>query len=308
MGGLGEFLEKKREEKEELKFLNKIESLGNSSNSSVEEGNSSSAKTSSKKQISPSVRWVMVLNNWTEEELKSISSICSKKCKYAIIEKEVGEEGTPHLQGYFELKKKDRPCSVFNNPRIWFEKAKGKREHNNIYCSKDENIVVSIGRPKPIKIIQTLYPWQKEIEDLILTEPDDRKIYWFYEKKGGIGKSQFIKYCIVKHKVLFCSGGKHSDIINLVFNQDMDETNCVIFDIPRANEGFVSYSALESIKNGMVCNTKYETGVKIFNSPHIICFANFPPENPEKLSEDRWVITNLRESELDSDDELITNN
>jgi len=267
---------------------------------SVEEGNTNSSSTS---RISCSIRWIMVLNNYTEEEIINIGSICSKYCKYATIEKEIGDNGTPHLQGYFELKTKARPSSLFNNKRIHFEKAKGSREQNDIYCSKDNNIIVSIGRPKPIKIIQTLYPWQKEIEDLILTEPDDRKIYWFYDKKGNMGKSQFIKYCIVKHKVLFCSGGKHSDIINLVFNQDMDETNCVIFDIPRANEGYVSYSALESIKNGMVCNTKYETGVKIFNSPHILCFANFPPENQEKLSADRWVITNLRETELESDDE-----
>jgi len=273
---------------------------------SVEEGNTNS---SSKQRVAPSIRWILVLNNYTEDEIIYVGSVCSKYCKYAIIEKEIGENGTPHLQGYFEFKTKMRPCSVFEKcNRIHFEKARESRAINDKYCSKDENIVISIGRPKPIKIIQTLYPWQKEIEDLILTEPDDRKIYWFYDKKGNMGKSQFIKYCIVKHKVLFCSGGKHSDIINLVFNQDMDETNCVIFDIPRANEGYVSYSALESIKNGMVCNTKYETGVKIFNSPHILCFANFPPENQEKLSEDRWVITNLRESELDSDDELITNN
>lgn len=275
-----------------------------SSDSSEEGGNT---KTPSSCQISPSIRWIMVLNNWTNDELNSISSICSKYCKYAIIEKEIGENGTPHLQGYFELKTKARPSSIFNNKRIHFEKAKGTRDQNDIYCSKEQNIVVSIGRPKPIKIISTLYDWQKKIEDLILTEPDDRKVYWFYETKGNIGKSQFIKYCIVKHKVLYCSGGKYSDIMNLVFNSDMNETNCVMFDIPRANKGCVSYSALESIKNGMICNTKYETGVKIFNSPHIICFANFPPDNLEQLSADRWIITNLRDTELDSDDEFITN-
>lgn len=273
----------------------------NSSVSSVEGGNT---KTPSTLQISPSIRWIMVLNNFTNDELNSISSICSKNCKYAIIEKEVGENGTPHLQGYFEFKTKMRPSSIFNNKRIHFEKAKGTREQNDNYCSKDNNIVISIGRPKPIKIISTLYDWQKKIEDLILTEPDDRKVFWYYDKKGNIGKSAFIKYCIIKHKVLFCSGGKMSDIMNLVFNQNMDETNCVIFDIPRANEGCVSYAALESIKNGMVCNTKYETGVKIFNSPHLICFANFPPKDIDKLSSDRWIITNL-DTELDSDDEIL---
>jgi len=269
---------------------------------SVEEGNTIS---SSKQRIAPSIRWIMVLNNYTNEELNSIGSIINKNCKYAIIEKEVGENGTPHLQGYFEFKTKMRPCSVFNISRIHFEKARESRAVNDKYCSKDENIVISIGRPKPIKIIQTLYEWQKKIETLILTEPDDRSVYWFYDKKGNIGKTQFIKYCVIKHKVLFCSGGKMSDIMNLVFNQNMDECNCVMFNIPRANEGYVSYASLESIKDGMVCNTKYETGVKIFNSPHLICFANFPPNDKEKLSDDRWVITNLGDTELDSDDEYL---
>ena len=276
----------------------------NSSDSSEKEGNTNSSFS---KQISPSIRWIMVLNNWTNDELTKISSICSEKCKYAIIESEVGELGTPHLQGYFELKNKARPSSLFNIPRIHFEKAKGTREQNDIYCSKDNKIVVSIGRPKPIKIITNLYDWQKDIIKIMDTEPDDRKVFWFWDEIGNIGKTQFIKYCIVKHKILYCNGGKMSDIMNLVFNQNMDETTTVMFNIPRANEGHVSYSALESIKDGLVCNTKYETGVKVFNSPHLFVFANFPPSDETKLSKDRWVITNLRGTmkDMDSDDEYI---
>jgi hypothetical protein len=248
----------------------------------------------------------MVLNNWTNDELTKISSICKEKCKYAIIESEIGEQGTPHLQGYFELNTKARPSSLFNIPRIHFEKAKGTREQNDNYCSKDNKIVVSIGRPKPIKIITNLYDWQKNIIKMMDEEPDDRKVYWFWDEVGNIGKTQFIKYCIVKHKILYCNGGKMSDIMNLVFNQDMNETTTVMFNIPRANEGHVSYSALESIKDGLVCNTKYETGVKVFNSPHLFVFANFPPNDETKLSKDRWVITNLRGTmkDMDSDDEL----
>lgn len=262
-------------------------------------------KTPPVKQISPAIRWSFTLNNWSKDDLDTISSIISKNCKMAIIGSEVGEQGTPHLQGYLEFKTKSRPKSVFTNDKIHWEKSKGNMDDNIRYCSKEGNVIFSKGCPKPIKVITNLYPWQKDIENIILSEPDDRSIYWFWEPKGNIGKSQFIKYCVVKHKVLFCSGGKHSDLMNLVSNQNMDETNCVMFDIPRANEGNVSYSALESMKNGLVCNTKYETCVKVFNSPHIICFANFPPAEKDKLSADRWRIVNLRENELSSDDEFL---
>lgn len=244
-------------------------------------------------QISPAIRWCFTLNNYTELETSSIVSIITENCKYAIVGKEVGESGTPHLQGYIEFKKKKRPLSVFSCKRIHWEKSKGDREDNYNYCSKGNDILIAIGVPKPIKIITDLYPYQKRIENLYFTEPDDRKVYWFWETIGNIGKTAFIKYMVVKYGVLFCNGGKYTDIMNLVFNCDMDNCKCVIFDLPRANEGKISYSSLESIKNGMVCNTKYETGVKLFNPPHLFIFANFPPDEPELLSNDRWVIEEL---------------
>jgi len=264
--------------------------------------------TPSSKQISPSIHWCFTLNNWNEDNLAYLSAIVPQLCKSAIIGSEVGESGTPHLQGYVEFKKKARPMGFFSALKtIHWEKCKGSKEDNIKYCSKEGKVVYTLNCDvvikKPIKIITNLYAWQKDIENMILTDPDDRSVHWYYDKKGNIGKSAFIKYCVVKHKALFCSGGKMSDIMNLVFNQDMDTCNCVLFDIPRANEGHVSYSALESIKNGMVCNTKYETGVKIFNAPHLVCFANFKPDDMTKLSADRWHIVNLGDDDDDSDDD-----
>lgn len=77
----------------------------------------------------------------------------------------------------------------------------------------------------------------------------------------------------------------------------MDECECVIFDIPRNQGNNVSYSAIESIKNGLICNTKYETGTKVFNSPKIMVFSNMAPDL-ESLSEDRWKIRNLGATEI----------
>lgn len=259
-----------------------------SSNSSMAGGNT---KTPAIPQISPAIRWCFTLNNYSKEELSSIVSVFDTKSRLYIIGDEKGECGTPHLQGYVEFKTKCRPLNLFTFKRIHWEKAKGNRDENITYCSK-QKVLVSFGLPKPIKIIENLYSWQKEIEDIILSEPDDRKVYWFWESQGNVGKSAFIKYCCVKHKVAFCCGGKYSDIMNLIFNTDMEKVNCVMFDIPRCNNGHISYSSIESIKNGLICNTKYETGYKVFNSPHIVVFANEPPDDG-MLSDDRWVITEL---------------
>lgn len=211
--------------------------------------------------------------------------------------------GRPHIHASLWGKEKKRDTAFGLSKKIHWEALKDEDDvanYSNKEASHDGLYRTSWGFPKPIKVIEELYPWQAEIEKIILEEPDDRSIYWYWDTKGNIGKSAFIKYMVVKHGVLFCSSGKYADLINLVFNANMDDCNCVIFDIPRANKGAVSYAALEAIKNGLVCNTKYETGSKAFNSPHIFIFANFPPENPEQLSSDRWKITCLdKEGECD---------
>lgn len=240
-------------------------------------------------------KYDFVINNWTQQELADVCQTLNNIAKKAIVGSEIGEQGTPHLQCYVSLKKKERITALRKLPglhRASFRKCRNEKALEE-YCMKGGNILLRIGYPAPIKIINKLYPWQEEIEKLTLTEPDDRKIYWYWESNGNIGKSAFVKYMIVKHKALFCDGGKKSDLINLVFNNNMDDCRVVIWDLPRATQGHISYSTLESIKNGMICNTKYETGVKVFNAPHIIVFANYPPEDESMLSADRWVIKNL---------------
>lgn len=75
----------------------------NSSNSSKGLGNTIPVPP---KQISPAKRWCFVLNHWKEEEFNAISSIVPEYCNFCIIGSEIGELGTPHLQGYLEFKTK----------------------------------------------------------------------------------------------------------------------------------------------------------------------------------------------------------
>ena len=49
---------------------------------------------------------------------------------------------------------------------------------------------------------------------------------------------------------------------------------------------------LEQIKNGMIYSGKYEGGQCLFESPHIVIFANSKPEI-ENMSIDRWNIKEI---------------
>lgn len=250
--------------------------------------------SSSNKTINPVYKYDFVINNYTNEIVCQLKTELPKICNKAVFGLEVGEQGTKHIQGFISLLKKERMTGLVKRPCFKGASFRPCRNEEALinYCQK-ENCEFKYGFPIPIKIIENLYLWQKKIEDLYFTEPDDRSVYWYYETCGNVGKSAFCKYMFVKHGALIVRGGKMSDICNIVFNTDMEKCRMIIFDIPRGTGGSVSYTSLEQIKDGLITNTKYETGCKAFNPPHLICFANFPPDKPEQLSQDRWKIFEL---------------
>lgn len=82
--------------------------------------------------------WCFTLNNYTEEEVKCIKE---QDVQYLIFGKEKGENGTEHLQGYFQFKKRIgiRGLKKILERAHW-EKARGTPEQNIAYCSKDKQI------------------------------------------------------------------------------------------------------------------------------------------------------------------------
>ena len=98
---------------------------------------------------------------------------------------------------------------------------------------------------------------------------------------------------VVNYNAIFLSKGKYSDLINVIYKSDLSSNRIVLIDIPRKNGNKVSYDAIESLKNGLICNTKFETGSYVFPPPHVVIFANCEPEFNDTLSEDRWEVVEL---------------
>lgn len=82
--------------------------------------------------------WCFTLNNWTESEY---NEIVNYKYKYLIIGKEVGQQGTPHLQGYIEFNsgKQLKVLKKHLCERIHWEPRKGTKVQALEYCKKDKN-------------------------------------------------------------------------------------------------------------------------------------------------------------------------
>ena len=265
-----------------------------SSNSSTEflgDGNTSLPK----KQVSPSIHWCFTINNYSEKDIKYFSSNSSIFRRY-VFQEELGIEGTPHLQGYCEFTRKVRPSGLVPNKKIHWEKCrninasieycrKGETRSGNIYTF---NIRAALKDP-----IKDYRGWQLELISMLEEEADDRSINWFIDEKGNAGKTTFAKHWCMKYpKESLYLSGKASDMkcaIVQFLQDDTNELKYVFMDLPRSIESFVSYQGIEEIKNGIFFSGKYESGMIMYNSPHVVIFSNFIPDL-KMLSQDRWNI------------------
>lgn len=132
-----------------------------------------------------------------------------------------------------------------------------------------------------------LKPWQQKLEEQLVKPADDRKVTWIYDTVGGKGKTWFVKYMLANHEVARFENASSKDIAYAYKGEQI-----VFFDFSRTCEERVNYGVIESIKNGMLFSSKYASCQKYFDIPHVVIFANWPP-NVEALSKDRWDIRSL---------------
>lgn len=285
------------------------------------------------------------VNNYTEADIGGLRQLAATKgVSYMIFGKEVGESGTPHLQGYVEFTHSKTLSFLHKHiPRGHFEERRGTAAQAAEYCKKDGQIeeygIISnqgsrndlhllcsdIQSGHTLSMVMTQYPtmylkypksieslcshfrseynldrvrerfndvelssWQRVLEAIVTEKPDPRKVMWYWDTVGNTGKSFMTTYLMAYHKAYVVTGGTKADIF-YAYNYEP----IVIFDLSRdcQDKNYI-YDVIENFKNGQFLSTKYMTQMKIFNTPHVIVFANFPPDQ-SKLSEDRWVIREL---------------
>lgn len=101
-------------------------------------------------------RWVFTLNNYTEADVSSLPVVLSaEKFHFAIVSKEIAPTtGTPHLQGFVNLKTRVRSKTVqMLFPRASFQRAKGTDLHSDKYCNDSSKegfveLVYRVGEPQ----------------------------------------------------------------------------------------------------------------------------------------------------------------
>lgn len=87
------------------------------------------------------------LNNYSEEDEARIAAVGAQ---YTVYGKEVGEAGTPHLQGYLYFKNQRRILAVFKKLKgAHVEIRHGTHEQAVAYCKKDGDFVEYGVEPEP---------------------------------------------------------------------------------------------------------------------------------------------------------------
>ena len=269
--------------------------------SSVEEGNTKSSST----QVSPAKYWAFTLNNYTDDDILELKSIDSSKVPRLVFQQEIGENGTPHLQGALMFKNKGRPFCLLSHKRTHFEKMHKNSTPKKLFnyaCKKDTRAgeIYSRGWELPYEINLDLYPWEHSITKILNKEPDDRKIYWIWEPNGCAGKTTFQKWVFTNYSKVLVLSGKGADMKNGIIQYK--EVNgvlptIILINVPRTSIDYVSFTGIEEVKDMFFYSGKYEGGMVCGKSPHVFIFANTAPDT-SKMSADRWEIKTITDSYL----------
>ncbi|QDM14413.1 replication-associated protein [Porprismacovirus porci19] len=215
-------------------------------------------------------------------------------CKKWVIGKETGKNGYEHWQIRLETSNPDFFEWVKDHiPNAHVEKAeKGVDECG--YETKEGQFVRSSDRTENlIQRYGEFRPNQKRALQA-LQATNDRQVVVWYDETGNVGKSWFTG-ALWERGLAYVTPPTIDTVKGLIqwvasCYIDGGWRPYVIIDIPRSWKWSEQlYSAIESIKDGLIYDTRYHSRMINIRGVKILCMTNTMPKL-DKLSKDRWAI------------------
>lgn len=234
--------------------------------------------------------FVFTINNPEGDEVQALY----EKAEYIIWGKEVGEEGTPHLQGYCELKNRTRFSTIKNLiPRAYIDRRKGTAKEASDYCKKDgdyfeQGTMSAPGTRTDIKHVATMVVAGKRMRDVAEFDPasfvkyhkglhclqktlipkrnsvPEVKVWW---GPTGTGKTMRAKLWLgPDHFMWTPAAGKWFD--------GYEGEECVLFDEFR---GQLPFGQLLNLLDRYDCQVEYKGGMCQFRGIKIGITSPLPP-------------------------------
>lgn len=208
--------------------------------------------------------------------------------KKYIIAKEEGFGGYKHWQIRLQTSNKDffKWCKR-NIPEAHVEEATDSWEYERkegvYWCSNDTNEIRKLRFGEPNK----KQKWVLKA----LKNQNNRQVLVWYDPLGNQGKTWLVGHLWEQGKACYVPPtlGTPKEIIQWVHSSYNDE-GLIIIDIPRSwkwNEAL--YTAIETIKDGLVYDPRYSAKMKNIRGVKVLCMSNTMPR-VSALSSDRWII------------------
>lgn len=216
--------------------------------------------------------------------------------------KETGSNGYKHWQmriytsASFEEIKSAFPEAHIEQSTEWGEY---ERKEANFVSSEDTT-----------DILRCRYGKLRENQRRILRqvyEQSDRGVTVVYDPKGGTGKSFLCRYLFERNIGFYVPPTVRTTqgIIQYVASGYRGQ-RVIIIDIPRSSRWTNElYEGIETIKDGMVYDTRYSAKMRDIWGVKVLCLTNSLPQL-SSLSLDRWIILNsqgipVSQSELETE-------
>lgn len=109
-------------------------------------------------------QFISTWNNYTEDDIEQFRAWCQKRSKYSIVGKEVGETGTPHLQGFhqtsgglsFEAFKKNFPNVHVERVLVDNGASEYPKKEGNVVICEGEYVLKEPGRRTDLEAVAQL--------------------------------------------------------------------------------------------------------------------------------------------------------
>lgn len=139
-----------------------------------------------------------------------------------------------------------------------------------------------------------LRAWQTACLNICQQPATGRRLSWFWENVGNVGKSFMARYLALHHQAIIVRAMKKADMLHALSKTILD-TKIVVFDLTRSTEAGaveVVYEVIEQLLDQVISSGKYDSQTVWFDTVHIIVFANFEP-NRGTMSLDRWDVHHI---------------
>lgn len=242
-------------------------------------------------------RWSWTWNNYTQDDEYYLADmVLQKTVKFAIWGYEVGEQGTPHLQGYIEFKKRisfELVRKKFRNNHI--EPARSDKAANIKYCTKDwtnecvfvhGDIATKQGSRNDIKAVKDMLDNGKRLEDVckeypevLCKYPNGIKMLNVYSQKPRTQPPRVVYIHgppgAGKTRLAMTYSSDIYTVDNPKFWDGYEQQHVVLFDdIKKPFLKDFTFTQLLRVCDRYPCRVNIKGGSAIFNSPIIVFTAD----------------------------------